>query len=140
MASNIQRGPRRMDAGDWIRLKRLNGARGNMYVVYGPVSPAPTPLLTGITNPEPRLETRDGARHVYTEFGTSKIRRPASNYTDFKASQTADYVLESNGLSGELGGLSAKKVLTAKKVCTCDAQPNPVKHTGLCAACQYGKR
>jgi hypothetical protein len=125
-----------MDAGDWIRLKRLNGARGNMYVVYGPVSPAPPPLLTGITNPDPRLETRDGARHVYTEFGTSKTRRPASNYTDFKASQTADYVLESVGLRGE-------KVLSGKQLycdrTDCETTYDIVKHNGLCITCKHDK-
>jgi hypothetical protein len=120
-----------MDAGDWTRLKKLNGARGNMYVVVGPVSPAPPPTLTGITNPDPRVEAKTN-RHVYTEFGTSKIRRPASNYTDYVASQTADYILESGG-PGPI-----KKKLVAHKLCTCTTT-DPVKHNGLCVTCQYDK-
>jgi hypothetical protein len=125
MASNIQRGPRRMDAGDWIRLKRLGGAKNYQ-----------TDKPHDITNPDPRLETRDGARHVYTEFGTSKTRRPASNWIDFKASQTADYVLESVGLRGE-------KVLSGKQLycdrTDCETTYDIVKHQGLCVTCQYDK-
>ena len=120
MASNIQRGPRSLSAGDWVRLKRLTGAK--YYLRDQPQD---------ITNPPPRLET--GARHVYTEFGTSKTRRPASNWIDYRASQRADYVLESVGPNYE-------KVLTAKNVCNCDTvMPNPVKHNGVCVTCQYDK-
>jgi len=134
MASNIQRGPRRMDASDWIRLKRLQGARGNMYVVYGPVSPAPPPLLTGITNPDPRLEPESG-RRVYTEFGTSKIRRPASNYTDYRASQTSDFVLESTNSS------TGAKILTQKRICDCSTRINLAtqRDVKLCVKCGYDR-
>jgi hypothetical protein len=125
MASNIQRGPRRMDAGDWIRLKRLGGAK--YYQTDKP---------NDIINPPPRLETRDGARHVYTEFGTSKIRRPASNYTDFKASQTADYILESVGLRGEKV-LSGKQLYCDRK--GCETTYDIVKHNGLCITCKHDK-
>jgi hypothetical protein len=120
MASNIQRGPRRLDAGDWVRMKRLVGAKN--YLTDQPQD---------VTNPPPRLETHKGARHVYTEFGTSKTRRPASNWIDYKASQKSDYVLESVGSNGE-------KVLVSNKVCTCNTT-NPVKHNGLCTTCQYDK-
>ena len=131
MASNIQRGPRRMDASDWTRIKRLNGARGNMYVVYGPVSP---PLLTGITNPVPRLEPESG-RRVYTEFGTSKIRRPASNYTDYRASQTSDFVLESTNSS------TGAKILTQTRICDCSTRINLAtqRDVKLCVKCQYDR-
>jgi hypothetical protein len=116
-----------MDASDWTRIKKLSGARGNMYVVIGPVSPAPPPILTGITNPDPRSEPESG-RRVYTEFGTSKIRRPASNYTDYVASQTSDYVLET---SSELCGVG--KILTINRICRC--QTSSAKKVGLCAEC-----
>ena len=118
MASNIQRGPRSLSAGDWVRMKRLTGAK--YYLTDQP---------SDVTNPPPRLEV--GTRHVYTEFGTSKTRRPASNWIDYKASQTSDYVVESVGTNGQ-------KVLTAKKVCTCNTT-NPVKHNGLCLVCKYDK-
>jgi hypothetical protein len=80
-----------------------------MYVVYGPVSPAPPPLLTGITNPptdtcEPILSTCHG-------YGTSKIRRPASIYTDYIASQVADYPTQSS--------LNETVTVTINKLCDC---------------------
>ena len=130
MASNVQRGTLKMDASDWTRIKKLNGARGNMYVVYGPISPAPPPLLTGITNPAPRLEPESG-RRVYTEFGTSKIRRPASHYTDYKASQIADYVLQTSA-----GTCGTGQALTATRVCSCDITKSAISHNGLCVACK----
>jgi hypothetical protein len=116
-----------MDASDWTRIRKLNGARGNMYVAYGPVSPAPPRELTGITNPDPRSEPESG-RRVYTEFGTSKIRRPASNYTDYVASQTADYVLETPSATCGVG-----KDLTINKICKCAT--SSAKKVGLCASC-----
>jgi phosphoribosylformylglycinamidine (FGAM) synthase PurS component len=44
----------------------------------------------------------------------SKIRRPASNFTDYIASQTADFVIETP--SGECG---VARALTINKLCTC---------------------
>lgn len=124
MASNIQRGTLKMDAGDWIRIKRLGGAK-TMFSNNTPVS-------KDITNPPPRLETPAGARHVYTEFGTSKIRRPASNYTDYKASQVADYVLQTSA-----GTYGTEQSLTATRVCACNITKSAISHNGLCIKCKY---
>lgn len=119
MASNIQRGTRGLSAGDWVRLQRLRGAK--QFKADKP---------SDITNPPARSEPESG-RRVYTEFGTSKIRRPASNYTDYKASQTSDYVLETpNGTCG------VGKNLTINKLCTC-ATRSAIKHNGVCLKCSY---
>jgi hypothetical protein len=116
MASNIQRGTRGLSAGDWVRLKRLSGART---------------FTTDVTiNPSPRTEVETG-RRVYTEFGTSKIRRPASNWTDYIASQTVDYVLETPA-----GSCGTEKALTVHKICTCDTS-SAIKHSGLCITCKH---
>jgi hypothetical protein len=97
MASNVQAGTRGLSAGDWIRLKRLQGARNYQS--------------DSVTNPSPLLlETTQGARRVFTEFGTSKIRRPASFWTDYRASQTADYVLESQDSQTKSRSLTATKL------------------------------
>jgi len=117
-----------MDAGDWVRLKRLQGARQNMRKRN---DSSPPPFVDTV-NPDPRIEPKTG-RRVYTEFGTSKIRRPASMFTDYVASQTADYVLEAP--SGECG---VAKALTIKKVCRCDTS-SAIKHNGLCIRCMYDK-
>lgn len=113
MASNIQRGPRRMDASDWTRIKKLNGARGNMMYATGPNSPPSNNTYKDVVNPEPRTEVKTG-RRVYTEVGGSNIRRPASFYTDYIASQTADFVIESVNQSNLVG-----KDLTQLWVCSC---------------------
>jgi hypothetical protein len=135
MASNIQAGTRGLSAGDWIRLQRLRGARNFQSDKNGDVT-NPRPLL---------LETTQGARRVFTEFGTSKIRRPASSWTDYKASQTADYVLESQDSQTKSRTLVANVLCQGTKgcildkgeivSCSCVASYNPVKHNGLCVKC-----
>lgn len=106
MASNVQAGTRGLSAGDWVRLQRLRGA--NRYV---------SESSKDIVNPAPRLEPESG-RRVFTDVGTSKIRRPASSWTDYRASQTADYVLEGQD------SLTKSRSLTAKVVCNGTKQTN----------------
>ena len=120
MASNIQRGTRGLSAGDWVRLQRLKGARNFQADKPG-----------DITNPSARSEPETG-RRVYTEFGTSKIRRPASGYTDYIASQTADYVIETTDST-----LIAKS-LTIHKICKCGTS-SAIKHNGVCVKCSNDK-
>ena len=127
MASNVQAGTRGLSAGDWIRLKRLQQARGQVYYVSNVASPPPPEYNKDITNSTLRLQPESG-RHVYTEFGTSKIRRPASSWTDYRASQTADYVLEAQDSE------TKSRALTSNKVCTCDTT-DAIKHTGRCIKC-----
>jgi hypothetical protein len=112
-----------MDASDWVRLKRLQGARN-----YQSDKPG------DITNPAPRLQPESG-RRVYTEFGTSKIRRPASNYTDFIASQTSDFVLESTDSS------TGAKILTQTRICDCSTTINfnIQRDVKVCVKCGYDR-
>lgn len=116
MASNIQRGTRGLSAGDWVRLQRLRGSQN--FQIDKP---------SDITNPSARSQPESG-RRVYTEFGTSKIRRPASNWTEYKASQVVDYVVETTDTT-----LIAKS-LTIKKLCTC-VTSSAIKDTGVCISC-----
>lgn len=113
MASNVQAGTRGLSAGDWIRLKRLQAPRGLIYYKSGPNSPPPLEYNKDITNSVLRLEPESG-RRVYTEFGTSKVRRPASSWTDYIASQTADYVLERQNSE------TKSRSLDIHKDCTCN--------------------
>lgn len=128
MASDIQRGTRGLSAGDWVRLKRLNQAVGRMIFVAGPSSPPIQILNKDITNPDPRSEPQSG-RRVYTEFGTSRIRRPASNWTDYKAANTADYVTER-----PVGTCGSLRSLTINKLCTCAT--SSAKKVGICPTCR----
>jgi hypothetical protein len=116
MASDIQRGTRGLSAGDWVRLQRLRGARNFQSDKNG-----------DITNPPPRSEPESG-RRVYTEFGTSKIRRPASSWTDYTAAQTADYVIETPA-----GTCGVGRSLTINRICSCAT--SSAKKVGLCPTC-----
>lgn len=99
MASNVNDGTRGLSAGDWIRLKRINGAKGYGVMTNNATSPNGTatsaiyPLNKDIspTNPEQRLYGK-ALLIPYDAAGTPKTLRTASNWTDYIASQKADYV------------------------------------------------
>ena len=102
--SNLQTGTRGLSAGDWTRLKRLRGAK--TYVTANLTTNqdiAPTPVAQLPYTPSALIKR---------VVGTSKIRRPASMWTDYKGSQTADFVTRSNtGLNGN--------ALSVTKLCSC---------------------
>jgi len=121
--SNAQQGTRGLSAGDWVRLKRLRGAK-----TYNSVN-----LTTNkdIVPPQvPQQYYIGGAINVFSTTGTSKIRRTASNYTDYIASQTADYVLTSQASTTSP---SVSNVLT--KLCNCASPSYSVKKVGICTKC-----
>jgi len=107
-----------MDAGDWIRLKRIGGM--NYFDSEKSVS---NPVSSGSVRFEPHT-----GRRVYTEFGTSKTRVPASLFTDYVASRRADYVVESGG--------AGNKTLLATRMCDCAFTSNPKKE-GICPSCLH---
>lgn len=122
--SNAQQGTRGLSAGDWIRLKRLRGAR-----TYNSVN-----LTTNkdIVPPQPtQFEIHNySAISVYPVVGTSKIRRTASNWTDYIASQTADYVLTSQAST-----TNPSISNTVIKLCNCSPPNYSVKKTDQCRSC-----
>jgi hypothetical protein len=132
--SNAQQGTRGMSASDWIRIKRLQGARANgLSYTSGNVSVSGV-LTTGKDISPPQMiqqpiHSTNAAIKVYPVVGTSKIRRPASNWTDYVASQTADYVLASQAATT---GTSVKNTLT--KLCSCTPTTVPTKE-GICTKC-----
>lgn len=102
---NAQMGTRGLSAADWTRLQRMRQAKAYMTTastnedIAGPTLPqigyGPS-FLIGKT------------------VGSSKIRRTASSYTEYIASQTADYMLPSQAA---INGTSIKNTLT--KLCSC---------------------
>ena len=126
MASNVQQGTRGLSAGDWIRIKRLNGAK--QYQTDKPDDIAPTMSAQLPYNK---------AMLIAPVVGTSRIRRAASSWTDYTASQTADYVLESGAYfvdpSSGTKTLLAAKTLTGVKVCNCTTFS--VNKVGACVTC-----
>lgn len=116
--SNAQTGTRGLSAADWTRLKRLRGQILDTSVVD---TEKPTtqqlPYLLPI--------------HSYKTVGTSKIRRPASNWIDFVASQKADYVVP---YVWQNASPSSSSNLAFIKLCDCSTNLLPVKNAG-CTKC-----
>jgi hypothetical protein len=132
--SNLQRGTRGMSASDWIRMKRLEGARANAYT-YTSGGVSVSGVLTTNKDVSPPQASQDeihnmnGAINVFPVVGTSKIRRPASNWTDYVASQTADYLTYSQG------ALHTTSVVRKQtKLCSCTTTTLNTK-TGICTQC-----
>jgi len=122
--SNAQQGTRGLSAGDWVRLKRLRGATTYQTVNLNTNKDiAPSQF--------PQQYYLGGAINVFSTTGTSKIRRTASNWIDYKASQTADYVLTSQAAT-----TSPSVTNTVAKLCTCDPLSYSVKKAnGVCTKC-----
>jgi len=115
--SNAQQGTRGLSAADWTRLKRLRGQIADASVVDPQKSTAEQlPYALPI--------------HSFKTVGTSKIGRPASNWIDYRASQTADYVLSSQAATT---GTSITNTVT--KLCDCSTPPYSVKKLGICTKC-----
>lgn len=134
--SNAQAGTRGLSAGDWIRLKRLRGSRQNGYSngsTSGVLTPSSSIYNKDIVPPQSnQFEIHNySAISVYPVVGTSKIRRTASNWTDYIASQTADYVLTSQAST-----TSPSVTNTVTKLCSCSAPSYSVKKAnGVCTKC-----
>ena len=114
-------GTRGLSSGDLTRLKRLRGAGNdfstNKLNVLGTNKDInPTPFPQTIYPPN---------FHTPREMGTSKIRRTASGFTDFKGFRYADSVSQIQLFNG--------KVLIATRLCDCTTR-DPKKQ-GLCPKC-----
>lgn len=117
--SNSQAGTRGLSAGDWTRLQRVRGAK--TYVTVNLTTNkdiAPTPVaqtpytLSSLIKPV---------------IGTDRIRRPASMWTDYLASQRADFVLQRANIAGGF-------ILTDTNLCNCSTSTLSTKRTG-CTKC-----
>lgn len=121
--SNAQQGTRGLSAGDWIRLQRLTQAR--LYATQISTNKDIAPTQSNQLN----IHNSNAAIKVYPVVGTSKIRRPASNWTDYKASQTADFVVSRQA------GLNQTSITNSvTKLCSCTATTLSTK-TGICTKC-----
>lgn len=121
--SNLQRGTRGMSAGDWIRMKRLNGAKTYQTVNLN--------TNKDIAPPQFAQDERHNytAINVFPVVGTSKIRRTASDWINYRASQTADYILYAQGATT---GTSISR--TQVRLCDCSSTAFNTKQ-GICTKC-----
>jgi len=122
---NAQQGTCGLSAADWTRIQRLRGARNNGYsgsdaVLTTNKDIAPTTF--------PQLGYSPNFLTLKT-VGTDRIRRPASNWTDYIASQTGDFVLSSQRATT---GTSITNTIT--KLCSCASTTLTTK-TGNCTKC-----
>lgn len=122
--SNAQAGTRGLSAGDWIRLQRLRGARN-----------FESDKVSDIVNPVVMPQTiYNKAMLIPRDVGTSRIRRPASFYTDFRASQTADFVTQAQVINSADRSLISAKSLTKTKLCDCSTSTLTTRTTA-CKVC-----
>ena len=132
--SNAQQGTRGMSASDWIRMKRLQGARANAYTYTSGNVTVNGVLTTNADIAPPQslqqnIHNSNGAIKVFPVAGCSKIQRPASNWIDYRASQTADYILSSQAATT---GTSVQN--TVVKICSCASSTLNTKQ-GICTKC-----
>ena len=119
---DAQQGTRGLSAGDWIRIQRLRQNRTYATTLVSNKDIAPTPF--------PQFSQHmSTAINSFDVIGTSKIRRPASSWTDYVASQTADFVLSSQSATT---GTAVKNTVT--KLCDCSSTTLSTK-TGNCTKC-----
>ena len=102
--SNLNRGPRNMSAGDWIRIQRLKASKGYGVMTgnstgSGDATAAIYPRNKDIAPPEaPQQPYGPALLNPYQAAGTHKTLRPASEWTSFIGSQTADYITTGQAL------------------------------------------
>lgn len=122
--SNAQQGTRGLSAGDWIRLKRLRGA-----TTYQTVNLNTNKDIYPTQSNQFEIHNST-AIMSFPVVGTSKIRRAASNWTDYIASQTADYILTSQAAT-----TSPSITNAVTKLCSCAAPNYSAKKLGICTKC-----
>jgi hypothetical protein len=127
--SNASRGVNGVSAGDWVRLKRLQGSRSNGYSSNGLLNPT-SPIFNKDVAPTTSLQVPYGLPiHVFPVAGSSKIRRPASNWTDHIAFKNADVVF-----SKQASPDNATTVLTRYRLCDC-TKTNLADKDSVCRRC-----
>lgn len=126
---NAQQGTRGLSAGDWTRLHRLRGARNNgtgtdnVLASNKDIAPTTFPQIA-----------YNRSLLIHKTVGTGRIRRPASNWTDYVASQTVDFILPSQEA---ITGTSVKNIQT--KLCSCVSTTVTTKITN-CKTCVANTR
>jgi hypothetical protein len=128
--SNAQAGTRGLSAGDWIRIQRLRGAKAYYASSQTTLANSVVGSNEDITNPVAMPRTiYSPAMLIPRDVGTSRIRRPASFWTDFRASQTADFITQKQTSTS-----GPAKTLTDTRLCDCSKTTLTTRRTG-CKVC-----
>lgn len=129
--SNAGQQTRGISAGDWIRLKRLRGARtsGNTYTAGGSTYTGDLVTNKDINPTEtPQRPYSQSLLIPHEAAGTSRILRPASKWTDFVASGRADFVTQTRSVRTNATSLSTTSI------CGCTTT-SLLPRVGLCRLC-----
>jgi hypothetical protein len=119
--------PMSMSAADWTTLKRRKA--GTKYLTDATREVAP-PMI----NQRPYGE----ALLISADVGGSKIRRTAGDFTNYVASQDADFVLisQGNGRAAENTLNNNYRAQKVTRICSCSNSLNIVlPKTGICSKC-----
>jgi hypothetical protein len=108
-SSNNQRGTVGLSAGDWIRLKRLQGfsSARNYATTIANNTDVDIPTAPQTAYSVPFLK----AKHT----GASRIRRTNEQWINYRASQTGDFVQN----TGEFVNDGYPRVLFTTRICDC---------------------
>lgn len=140
----VQRGPRNLSASDITRIRKLSALRNYENQILEvtdttPNAPASTckthyQPINGrdVINPLPVKAIPISGKYNQVDFGTSRIRRTASAWTEYKAFQSADYVTETT-LSDNNG-----KLLSVTKICPVCTTTNLLPKASICVTCKHG--
>ena len=129
-----------MSAADWTRMKRQTGGMNyDSMVGIGPTD-ANFPKDEDINPPPFDRRPYGVALLIPADVGGSKIRRPASEFTNFTAARVADYVLKSQGQGGENENAdntgTAKLIVTRLAACRgCASLGITLPKVGICNNC-----
>ena len=126
--------PMSLSAADWTRNQRRKA--GNSYVANAQKSP-------DVLQIAPNVGPYGRALGLPRAVGGSKTRRTAEEFTNYVASQRADFVLYSqgSGVANETGGTTGAMKRTLTRVCSCTTTALLPKVAGcsVCAAPQHAR-
>lgn len=118
--SNSQMQTRGMSASDFIRMKKLRAMRqyySSNQTSYGDSVVGSNKDINTPTTPQVAYRL---PMHHFKTVGTSKIRRPASDWTAFKASQTMDFPAVTGRV---VPGVDMGTVQVMTRLCDCSNSP-----------------
>ncbi len=119
-SSNNQAGTRGLSASDWTRLQRLRGAKAYATVIS---------TNKDINVPTVRQTPYSVPMLIPRRTGESRIQRTNGQWLDYKASQTADYILSRANVNNP----NANN-LQLTRLCNCTTVSLNVDRTG-CKKC-----
>jgi hypothetical protein len=123
-----------MSAAGWTRIQRQKAGLNYGPMVMNTSGAAPT---NRDINPTPANQQPYGtALLIPANVGGSRIRRTASDYTNYVAGRFTDYYFKSQGSGrvGETGDNNAYTRFRITRLCNCTTTTMDSK-TGLCASC-----